>query len=155
MNLCDPMNVPPGGWRYLQPESGMEIRGGSWQGLMQKVLVHRKANSYPIGTHIEAEVAHALCLRLPAAQQAEFCCEPQLPPLLNQAMSFEKSAGAVVAGLAQGRGLAAAEEMLQNRMSICHSCEFLNRPLDKCSKCGCSVSRKAWVRASSCPVGKW
>jgi hypothetical protein len=44
-------------------------------------------------------------------------------------------------------------EELDNRLSICNSCEFMFE--NRCLKCGCFLQAKARLATSRCPEGKW
>lgn len=59
--------VPPGGFRFVQHESGKIISAPSWQQLRSNVIEHRRANGYPIGTDLDAELQDWLCRRIPDA----------------------------------------------------------------------------------------
>jgi hypothetical protein len=65
--LLNTSTVPPGGFRYVQPESGKLISAPSWHGLKSNVAAHRKANTYPIGTDFDAELQDWICRRIPDA----------------------------------------------------------------------------------------
>lgn len=57
--------VPPGGFRFLQADTGVWIHAPSWVELIAKVKAHRTANSIPIGLEIEREIETQLCSTLP------------------------------------------------------------------------------------------
>jgi len=42
---------------------------------------------------------------------------------------------------------------LDNRLSICNSCEFMSG--NRCLKCGCFLQAKARLATSRCPEDKW
>ena len=55
--IKDKEAVPAGGiFRYVQPESGLEIRESSWRNLVNSVRLHRQANGYAIPVDYEREV---------------------------------------------------------------------------------------------------
>jgi hypothetical protein len=51
------------------------------------------------------------------------------------------------------------QDQIDNRLSICETCEFYKN--NTCLKCGCSLSRernfmnKLYWKDKSCPIGKW
>lgn len=53
----------------------------------------------------------------------------------------------------------ASKQQLDNRLSICKSCEFWDRfgfgGTGKCKKCGCSTQAKLRMATSKCPIDKW
>lgn len=67
--------------------------------------------------------------------------------------------------IAKERAIAEIKEDLQKfavddnvrdeRMAICNSCEFLFEPTMQCKKCGCFVKAKTRFKSFSCPIGKW
>jgi hypothetical protein len=65
--LLNTSTVPPGGFRYIQPETEKLISASNWNALKANVAQHRKANGLPIGTDFEAELQDWLCRRLPDA----------------------------------------------------------------------------------------
>ena len=74
-SIVDTMLIPPGGWVYRQPESGVVIRGGSWNDLLENIKVHRISNNYPIGLKFREEIADALCREMPGGGD-KYCEEP-------------------------------------------------------------------------------
>jgi hypothetical protein len=54
-----------------------------------------------------------------------------------------------------GNGLNAGDTEANRRKSICDSCEFFSKGQQRCTKCGCYMAVKVYLKASSCPVGKW
>lgn len=49
----------------------------------------------------------------------------------------------------------APEEIRNQRLSICDSCEHLFKPTSSCKKCGCFMKLKTWIGPARCPIGKW
>lgn len=47
------------------------------------------------------------------------------------------------------------KSIVDNRMSICLSCEFLIKPTKQCEKCLCFMSSKTTLSNAECPIGKW
>jgi hypothetical protein len=47
------------------------------------------------------------------------------------------------------------DEIKQQRLDICNSCEFLFTPTMQCKKCGCFVTAKTSVAKFECPIKKW
>lgn len=65
LRLKDRSLVPPGGFRYTQPESGRLITASSLPNLFVAVKEHRAANHYPIGPTFETEVEDGVCRAVP------------------------------------------------------------------------------------------
>lgn len=67
--FSDSSMVPPGGFRYKQPESGLILTAGSLLNLVEAVRKHRIANHYPITPTFASEVEHGACREVSAACQ--------------------------------------------------------------------------------------
>jgi len=61
----------------------------------------------------------------------------------TQVIKFALSTGQIIAD----------REMIDQRLEICRSCEFLTG--SKCLHCGCNMPIKVGLIAADCPVGKW
>lgn len=48
----------------------------------------------------------------------------------------------------------ADEDIVQDRLDICKSCEFLTSKF-RCTQCGCFMKLKTKLAPMKCPVGKW
>jgi hypothetical protein len=60
-----------------------------------------------------------------------------------------------VKSVASGQGLKSDDAEANQRKSICNSCEFFNKSQERCTKCGCFMAVKVYLKASHCPIGKW
>lgn len=76
---------------------------------------------------------------------------PRTPTLLQKAASFAK---AVVRHVADG-ATQASDEMVQQRMAVCHGCDRFDVQRVRCLECGCGLTLKSRWRTSTCPLGKW
>lgn len=47
------------------------------------------------------------------------------------------------------------QDIIDKRWSECEKCEFLIKPTNNCSQCGCFMKAKIRVATASCPIGKW
>jgi Family of unknown function (DUF6171) len=47
------------------------------------------------------------------------------------------------------------QEIVDNRMSICHECPFFISFTTQCKKCGCFMKAKTTLKNAECPMGKW
>jgi len=43
----------------------------------------------------------------------------------------------------------------EERLKICHKCEFLRKRDSLCQKCGCFMEYKTLLPYVDCPIGKW
>lgn len=62
---------------------------------------------------------------------------------IKQVIKFASTTGQIIA----------SKEIIEKRMDICRSCDFLSG--SKCEHCGCSLPIKVGLVAAECPVGKW
>lgn len=46
-------------------------------------------------------------------------------------------------------------EVRENRYNICNGCEHFISLTTTCSKCGCFMKMKTWLKDVKCPIGKW
>lgn len=60
-----------------------------------------------------------------------------------------------VQSVASGNSFKVTEGEANARLEICKTCEFFNATQQRCSKCGCYMAVKTYLKAESCPVGKW
>lgn len=72
-----------------------------------------------------------------------------LPSLITMGINFTKAMAEFVA---TGAEFADPEEY-KLRLAICATCEFRNE--DRCSLCGCFLSKKAQLAQDGCPIGRW
>jgi hypothetical protein len=47
------------------------------------------------------------------------------------------------------------KQLIESRLVICNSCEWFNKRLAKCKKCGCFMKLKTTLQDAACPMGKW
>jgi hypothetical protein len=60
-----------------------------------------------------------------------------------------------VKSISQGNPINSDQSEIEKRKNICNSCEFFISDSQKCSKCGCNMAIKTYLKASVCPIGKW
>jgi tRNA(Ile2) C34 agmatinyltransferase TiaS len=47
------------------------------------------------------------------------------------------------------------QDIAENRMDICRSCEHFLKVTGQCKKCGCIMAMKTKLPNATCPVEKW
>lgn len=47
------------------------------------------------------------------------------------------------------------EEIVEQRLAICRSCEFFRPRVEQCKKCGCFMKLKTKLERAHCPIHKW
>lgn len=69
----------------------------------------------------------------------------------NLANSVAKNVKSVIAG----NSLKVSSDEANKRKNICNSCAFFNKSQERCTKCGCNMAIKTYLKAERCPLGKW
>lgn len=60
--------IPPGGWRYTQPETGVQFVGVTYEGLCAEVMRHRVYKRFSVDG-IDLDIQRQLC----AGLSSEYC----------------------------------------------------------------------------------
>jgi hypothetical protein len=129
--------TPPGEFRFRDPDSGFEMKEGTFYELTRTVAIHRRNNNFrPLA---EAEIEDAVCQSLSPGAQAEYCAEgARIPTFVpwTDVLNFLKTAGAWLAG-----GLSTVEPIeAERRAGICAGCPY-NRGLSGgCAACSNAVN---------------
>lgn len=79
----------------------------------------------------------------------------RMPSSIQMAKNLGNSLVRNVQSVAAGNPLKISEAEAKSRLEICKSCEFFNTESQRCTKCGCYMSVKTYLKAEKCPVGKW
>jgi hypothetical protein len=156
---------PPGGWNYIDPETGVKFFQTHTMALIQLVRKHRIANEHPIGAEWEARFWHQLCEQNPQAQ----CSDDQqtkrtynADDVLSYLMAMESLARkGHVSDHEHNRRLALCAECPKRTVIPCGTCSALatmvatwlsglklfDKALYKqnCGACGCELTSKAAV----------
>ena len=126
---------PPGEFRFKDPNSGFEMKEGTFYELVRTVAIHRRNNNFrPL---MEAEIEDAVCQGLSPASQAEYCAEgARLPTFVpwTDVLSFLKTSAKWLGG---GMTMVPQEEA-ERRAGLCQNCPY-NRALSG----GCAVCSNA------------
>jgi hypothetical protein len=141
--LNDTRTEPPGGWRYVQSETGCAIEAGSFPELLEKLAIHRKYKS--VGSTDPAEMAVEIENQLCQGLDPRFCRaeegETYLPTVdqtrsltSTKATAFSKSVFVFLAG----DDPIVSKEVSESRAAICRGCQF-NR---SAASCACSAFNK-------------
>jgi hypothetical protein len=57
--------------------------------------------------------------------------------------------------VSSGGQLKLNEEEKNKRFDICKNCNWFDPKTEKCFQCGCYLKIKTYLKAESCPIGKW
>jgi hypothetical protein len=71
--LSNLLHIPPGGWKYTQEDSDLNITGGDYYHLRENVRKHRQINSFFAGPDLDNEIQTQICTKLPPNARAVFC----------------------------------------------------------------------------------
>lgn len=86
-----------------------------------------------------------------AHAKARLDAAPAYPSLATQAANL---AGAAVRFVSSGLALVSQAEY-DRRRAICEACPLFDAAQTRCTRCGCSIAVKPWVKAEHCPESKW
>ncbi len=172
MIFQDTTVMPPGGWRYIQPETGFEFKASTLRVVIQKVAEHRRANGLPAGDP-SADIQDFVCAQLPIgsencihelegedyALKTHFTME-DVKRFIQAAISALGSRGLVEQPEAERRAALCASCPLNTTVGGCWRCkglaDWLFRligarntahagRLNQCGVCGCSIKAKIWL----------
>jgi hypothetical protein len=80
---------------------------------------------------------------------------PSFPNSVQMAKNFGTSVVRNIQSVMSGNQMNVSEPEKQKRLDICNACEFFIKESQRCSKCGCYMAVKTYLKAEKCPVGKW
>jgi hypothetical protein len=81
--------------------------------------------------------------------------KPQFPSIKEMANNLKNDIKENVKSVMAGNPLQVESSEAQRRKGICESCPFYAKSQDRCTKCGCNMGIKTYLKSSKCPVGKW
>jgi hypothetical protein len=81
--------------------------------------------------------------------------KPNFPSMSQMAKNLGNDLVKNIKSVASGNSLNANQTEIDKRKNICNSCEFFAKSQDRCTKCGCNMGVKTYLKASKCPIGKW
>jgi hypothetical protein len=91
------------------------------------------------------------------AEMVRMALEPHKPPVQYPPLT-EQIGNALKAGVkfaASGFKLVSSEEH-DRRLEICRApCQFWDPTQERCTKCGCVDTWKAWLDSQKCPMDYW
>lgn len=81
--------------------------------------------------------------------------EPKLPSMTSMAGNLLKTAVNTVKTAVKGKSVSTSSLEANTRLAICQTCEYFRKSDQRCSKCGCFMAVKTYLKAEHCPVSKW
>jgi hypothetical protein len=152
--------VPPGGWRWLHPETGRLIHANGWSGLKSAARLFLSHNGFPIPADLDDHMLNWMNKDIQEKAAAKglppvpFLQATTAPDLVTRAYSF---AHAAKEWIRNGLPVLNREEV-EARIEICRTCGYWKGESSPfhvaCGKCGCT-GLKLWMRTSRCPIGRW
>jgi hypothetical protein len=93
MKLNNLLLMPPGGWRYYQPQTGFWMNGITFEQLLGRVDQHRKNNGIPHVSEgyatLALEVLDSICSALSPADQRLHCTDAPPAPWPTYLLPFK------------------------------------------------------------------
>lgn len=80
---------------------------------------------------------------------------PSLPSMTQMAKNVTASLMKTAKAAVKGQGVRLSKEEADHRLAICQVCQFFRQVDQRCSKCGCFMAVKTYLRAETCPVNRW
>jgi hypothetical protein len=126
--------VPPGGWRYVQPETAARFSADDYDDLKRQVKVHREYKGFPVD-QLDLDIQRQLC----SGMSTEWCKpEPgedhrpvrDLTSELTTGMAI--SLGKAITAFVAGGGQLVEKSEAEARAVKCRGCPF-NKPAQLCS----------------------
>ena len=144
--LLEENTVPPGGWRYRVPETGFVINAWSWNGLLEKVRSHYRANAMQIPADLDALITSYACTTYAK------CEDGGMPNSIARNLFKDLHVNSVIRFTqtfwdALKRGEKITQDEAEARAKICSSCPYNVQP-EGCTGCN-SRSIKAIVSTIS------
>jgi len=78
-----------------------------------------------------------------------------MPNTGQMVRNFGQSVTRNLVSVSRGNELRVDEVEADKRLDICKGCEFFDSLSQRCSKCGCYLTVKTYLKAEHCPVNKW
>lgn len=141
--------VPHGYWNYVDAITGTAFKEATVEALLKKVSSFKMANGTPFdqGEFIENVCDHS---------GPGLCVDATNPSMARRALHFAESMkNWAVSGFKM-----ASEEILNQRVTVCHACPHWKGPragnlfLGSCAICGCRGIKLA-LATEHCPINLW
>lgn len=82
--------------------------------------------------------------------------EKDYPSILQQGENLSKFVWELFQHTAKNpESLLVSDEIYEERLNICKSCEWYDPEPIRCKQCGCWLEHKARMGLDSCPIGSW
>jgi hypothetical protein len=81
--------------------------------------------------------------------------EKSYPSLPEQGQNLAKFIFDVIKTTWNGDHLTVSDEVYEERLNVCRTCEWYDESQNRCRHCGCFLREKARYSIDSCPIKKW
>ncbi len=83
--------------------------------------------------------------------------EKKYPSLIEQSKNLSKFTLDIIKHIqsTNGKNLFADDNLFNERLEICKSCDKYDSDQKRCIECGCFLETKARIILDSCPLEKW
>lgn len=144
------VTAPPGGWRYVTPESGQVFTGVNEAQLLDHLRSHYRANNWDLPSNIRDLIEQQIC-----EKQRDYCVDtggrPPVSPSKAAAVAFHLIKDYTLRLLnAPGR---VQQEQADARAAVCATCTE-NVEREGCSNCNMGVLRDLVVKIKGNRVTK-
>jgi len=160
LSPINPTEMPPGGWRWVHPETGHRLFAQTADGLLSAARAFLGNNQYPIPMDLDQRIWQWMNEDIQKDMEKrglppfQFLHNTEPPSLLDRARSF---AAAAKEWIRAGMPVATSDQV-EARLQTCRMCGYWSgesAPFHTaCRKCGCA-GIKLWMTTSKCPDGRW
>jgi hypothetical protein len=81
--------------------------------------------------------------------------KPSYPTLSQMAKNLAESVKTNINSVLEGNNLKLSDADAARRLNVCKGCTFFDADQQRCTKCGCKMAIKTYLKAEKCPIGKW
>jgi hypothetical protein len=158
LRVKDTNTVPPGYFRYRDPDSKTLLKAPYYSTLRKQAREHRLANNLPIGLLWKDEFDAAVC-----REQPEICYETTAEKDMTAAEKATHFISSMANWVKSGFAVLPQVEY-EARRAICRGTDGHERcpqwrgenkkKFIACGKCGCT-KLKLFLPHEHCPLGKW
>jgi hypothetical protein len=143
LKLLDPTSVPPGGFRYVCPETQQRVSAASLNELISAAESHRKSNKLPVSQDFRFELEDQLCSAMPPGtckhEAGVAYSGPRRLTFADVVSATKTLGGWFIKGAPK-----VAQAEADRRAKICLSCP-MNQNFDGCTSCAEKDLREVMV----------
>jgi hypothetical protein len=150
--ILDRSTPPPGGWKYVQPESGRIFKHYARDAFFAEIRDHRLSQGYPIEPDWQERIEDQLCREHPEWGR-QICGRTERygerrPISLAAMQSFINVMATWITGILRGREVFVPQAEADRRARICLTCEFNMSIPGSCGACADRIARAITIIGS-------